>query len=204
MLPDYYGAWQTVYYHFRTLGDKETFSKIKRKLLENKRIKSGMRKTPSVAVIDSQSVRSGLSKSEKGIDGNKKIKGIKRHISVDSAGNPLEIIITRANIHDSKVSAALISKTKINNPNLSIIKADNGYRSNLNSLIKDFLSIEIQCVKSNFGTSEFIPIQGRWVVERTISWLDNYRRLARNYEQFLHTAQIMAEFACMMLLLKHI
>lgn len=141
MLPDYYGAWQTVYYYFRTLGDKDVFSKIKRKLLENKRIKSGKRKSPSVAVIDSQSVRSGLSKSEKGIDANKKIKGIKRHISVDSAGNPLEIIITRANIHDSKVSAALISKSKINYPNIEIVKADNGYKSNINSLIKDLLSI---------------------------------------------------------------
>ena len=204
MIPEYQGAWQNIYSHFRTLGDKEIFCKIKRKLLENKRIKSGKRKYPSVAVIDSQSVRSGLSKSEKGIDGNKKIKGIKRHISVDSDGNPLEIIITKANIHDSKASAALISKTKINFPNIEIIKADNGYKSNINSLIKDLLSIDIQCVKSNFGTSEFIPIQGRWVVERTISWLDNFRRLARNYEQFLHTAQIMAEFACMMFLLKHI
>ena len=155
--------------NFRTLGNKEIFCKIKRKLLENKRIKSGKRKYPSVAVIDSQSVRSGLSKSEKGIDGNKKIKGIKRHISVDSDGNPLEIIITKANIHDPKVSAALISKTKINFPNIEIIKTDNGYKSNINSLIKDLLSIDIQCVKSNFGTSEFIPIQGRWVVERTIS-----------------------------------
>ena len=116
----------------------------------------------------------------------------------------LEIIITKANIHDSKVSAALISKTKINHPNISIIRADNGYKSNINSLIKDLLSIEVQCVKSRFGTSEFIPIQGRRVVERTISWLDNFRRLARNNEQFLHTSQIMAEFACMMLLLKHI
>ncbi|MGM9844059.1 MAG: IS5 family transposase, partial [Muribaculaceae bacterium] len=166
LLPKYYGAWQTVYYYFRTLGDKDAFSKIKRKLLENKRIKSGKRKSPSVAVIDSQSVRSGLSKSEKGIDGNKKIKGIKRHISVDSAGNPLEIIITRANIHDSKVSAALISKSKINYPNIEIVKAENGYKSNINSLIKDLLSIEVQCVKSNFGTSEFIPIQGRCAVER--------------------------------------
>ena len=93
----------------------------------------------------------------------------------------LEIIITKANIHDSKVSAALISK-KINHPNISIIRADNGYKSNINSLIKDLLSIEVQCVKSKFGTSEFIPIQGRWVVERTISWLDNFRRLARNNE----------------------
>ncbi len=67
LLPEYYGAWQTVYYYFITLGDKDVFSKIKRKLLENKRIKSGKRKSPSVAVIDSQSVRSGLSKSEKAL-----------------------------------------------------------------------------------------------------------------------------------------
>lgn len=80
LLPEYYGAWQTIYYHFRTLGDKDVFSKIKRKQLEIKRIKDKRKKSPSIAVIDSQSVRSGLSKSEKGIDGNKKIKGIKRHV----------------------------------------------------------------------------------------------------------------------------
>ena len=80
LLPEYYGARQTIYYHFRTLGDKDVFSKIKRKLLEIKRIRDKRKKSPSIAVIDSQSVRSGLSKSEKGIDGNKKIKGIKRHV----------------------------------------------------------------------------------------------------------------------------
>ena len=68
LLPEYYGARQTIYYHFRTLGDKDVFSKIKRKLLEIKRIKDKRKKSPSIAVIDSQSVRSGLSKSEKGID----------------------------------------------------------------------------------------------------------------------------------------
>ena len=38
-------------------------------------------------------------------------------------------------------------------------------------------------------------------------WFKKYfkdNKLAGNYEQFLHTAQIMAEFACMILLLKHI
>ena len=34
LLPEYYGAWQTIYYHFRTLWDKEIFCKIKRKLLK--------------------------------------------------------------------------------------------------------------------------------------------------------------------------
>ena len=74
LLPEYYGAWQTIYYQFRTIGDKDAFSKIKLKLLEIKRIKNKRKISPSIAVIDSQSVRSGLSKSEKGIDGNKKIK----------------------------------------------------------------------------------------------------------------------------------
>ena len=67
LLPEYYGARQTIYYHFRTLGNKDVFSKIKRKLLEIKRIKNKRKKSPSIAVIDSQSVRSGLSKSEKAL-----------------------------------------------------------------------------------------------------------------------------------------
>ena len=57
LLPEYYGAWQTVYCYFRTVGERGFFSKLKRKLLENKRIRRGKRKSPSLAVIDSQSVR---------------------------------------------------------------------------------------------------------------------------------------------------
>ena len=73
LLPEYYGARQTIYYHFRTLGDKDVFSKIKRKLLEIKRIKDKRKKSPSIAVINSQSVRSGLSKSQKGCLALKKV-----------------------------------------------------------------------------------------------------------------------------------
>ena len=204
LLPEYYGEWQTIYYHFRTLGDKEIFCKIKRKLIENKRIKSGKRKYPSVAVIDKSKRTFRTVKIRERNWWKQENQGHKaayfRRFRRKSAWN---------HHHKGKYSrfksfCRTHFKTKINFPNIEIIKADNGYKSNINSLIKDLLSIDIQCVKSNFGTSEFIPIQGRWVVERTISWLDNFRRLARNYEQFLHTAQIMAEFACMMFLLKHI
>ena len=38
--PEYYGARQTIYYHFRTIGDKDVFSKIKQKLLEIKRLRT--------------------------------------------------------------------------------------------------------------------------------------------------------------------
>ena len=72
MIPEYCGAWQTIYYHFRTLGDKETFSKIKRKLLENKRIKSGSENlrllrslTVKACVQDCQNLKKALMETRK-------------------------------------------------------------------------------------------------------------------------------------------
>ena len=83
---------------------------------------------PTVAVIDSQSVCTGLAQSVKGIDGGKKIKGIKRHPAVDSNGFPLTIVISRANVHDSKGAIGLAIDTVCKYPTIRALKADNGYR----------------------------------------------------------------------------
>lgn len=157
---------------------------------------------PTVAVIDSESARHGLPHSVMGIDGAKKAKGVKRHIAVDSQGYPLEITTTPGNVHDSKAAPKLICglRTKINS--IRYIKADFGYRGGLTRVLPWIFNVEMQCVKSNFGTNEFRPIESRRVVERTFSWLSNYRRLNRNYEQYLHTAKGMAQVACAMFMLR--
>ncbi|MDE6534126.1 MAG: transposase [Muribaculaceae bacterium] len=54
-----------------------------------------------MGAIDSESSRSALPRSQKGIDGNKKIKGVKRNIITDKDGDILEASTTPANIHDS-------------------------------------------------------------------------------------------------------
>ena len=41
---------------------------------------------PSVGIIDSQSAKWGSNVSLNGVDGNKKVKGIKRHVIVDKNG----------------------------------------------------------------------------------------------------------------------
>ena len=61
--------------------------------------------------IDSQSVRTGLPQSIKGIDGGKKIKGIKRDPAVDSTGIPLTIVTSRTNVHDRKGAMELVIDT---------------------------------------------------------------------------------------------
>ena len=138
------------------------------------------------------------------LERRKRIKGIKRHIAVDSDGLPLAVAVTTANGHDSKGAYLLIANLSAQYRYIKSMKADNGYKGKLTEIAKEILSIEMQCVKSNYGTSEFIPLEGRWVVERTISWLDNFRRLCRNYEQLLSTAASMVRMAFLMILIEHI
>lgn len=206
LVPSRYGRWKSVYHFFRGISERRWFANLLKKLLSDRRqrLKGKQCRNPRVAIIDSQSSRCGLPQSQKGVDGNKRIKGIKRHIAVDSCGHPLSVAVTTANVHDSKGAYLLIGQLSANFKSIVTIKADNGYKGSLTQVVKDMLSIDMQCVKSNYGTSEFIPLEGRWVVERTIAWLDNFRRLCRNYEQLLSTAASMTKMAFFVILLKHI
>ena len=142
-------------------------------------------------------MQSKLPNSIKGVDGGKKNKGIKRHLAVDSNGFPLTIVTSRANVHDSKGAIALAIESVCKYPTIRLLKADNGYRGSLVKNLKDSLHVELTCVKSNFGTSEFKPIDGRWVVERIFAWLESY-------EQFPYTAKGVALAACAMFMLRFV
>jgi hypothetical protein len=53
-------------------------------------------------VIDSRSCRSAPSCFDRGIDGGKKIRGVKIYVAVDKYGTPLAIDVSPANRHDTK------------------------------------------------------------------------------------------------------
>src|SRR3954463_13871119 len=57
---------------------------------------------PSVVVIDSRSCRSAPSCFERGVDGGKKVRGVKIQLAVEKDGIPLAIDVAPANRHDSK------------------------------------------------------------------------------------------------------
>lgn len=201
-LPAYYGPYTSGYYYFRAHGECGMLNKILRKAYQWVRKRKQCRQAPTVAVIDSQSVRSALPQSEKGIDGNKRIKGIKRQIAVDSQGLPLAVHVTTANIHDSKGAIPLMVTLYQQYPAVTLVKADNGYKGKLQKTVLQYLGAHLECIKSNHGTSDFISLKGRWVVERTISWLENYRRLCRNYEKLLKTAKYMCLLSLIAIFMK--
>lgn len=72
MLPTEYPKWQTVYYYFRRWDAMNSFSELEEGLVEKVRLRRGEPVHPSIGAIDSESPRSALPRSPKGIDGNKK------------------------------------------------------------------------------------------------------------------------------------
>ncbi|NAW50072.1 transposase, partial [Elizabethkingia argentiflava] len=78
--------------------------------------------------MDSQSVRWGNNRGLHGVDGNKKIKGIKRHVVVDKNGFLIAVMLCVANIHDSKAGLLLMSMLNEGLMKFKCILADAGYR----------------------------------------------------------------------------
>lgn len=202
-LPKGYAPSTTVYYHYRSWSASGYLENALRSLVILKRMECGQPAFPTMSVIDSQSVRTGLPHAVSGVDGGKRVKGIKRHLAVDKNGYPLGVDITTANVHDSKGTERMMSYVLSDYKDIRLIKADLGYRGAFKDMPFEEFGIQLECVKSNFGTSDFVPVAGRWVVERTFSWMQTYRRMMRNYEQHLHTARYMAVLALVFFMLRY-
>ncbi len=74
--------------------------------------------------INWQSVASG---GPRGYDGGKKIKGRKRHLIVDSEGQPLAVQIQAANVQDRDGAPELLEEVCRLCPSLLALFADSGY-----------------------------------------------------------------------------
>src|SRR5215213_3416246 len=66
------------------------------------RLACGDAPEPSAVVIDNRSYRSAPSGFARGIDGGKKIRGVKLHVAVDKYSIPLAIDVLPSNVHDTK------------------------------------------------------------------------------------------------------
>lgn len=205
MLPANFAKWQLVYYYYKKWSVLECFDLLLGKLREKVRLKMEQKPQASLGIMDSQSVRWGNNRSLNGYDGNKKVKGIKRHVVVDKNGFLLAVMVTVANIHDSKAVLLLMRTLRELLCNLKVIIADGGYRGEIAVQVKERFGYILQVVmRSDDKKTRFKPIHKRWVVERTFSWFDNDRRLCRNYELLLETSEEMVKLSAIKLLLNKI
>lgn len=109
------------------------------------------------------------------------MKGRKRHIVVDVLGLVLSCFANAANVADVKAAPAVLVPALENNARLVKILADQSYRGALSVLLPQAFGATLELTEK-LGQG-FVVEPWRWVVERTFAWLENGRRLCRDYEE---------------------
>ena len=110
---------------------------------------------PSAVVIDSRSCRSAPSCFGRGIDGGKKIRGIKISVAVDKYGSPLAIDVSPANRHDMKAIVPILRALADGGFRGPAIR-DLGYRGERLAKAGETLGITVEAIARG-RDGQFVP-----------------------------------------------
>lgn len=205
MLPKEFPAWQTVYYHFRHWMASGLIERLTDTLRRAACVEAGREPSPSAAIVDSQSVKTGrVGGPERGFDGGKQIKGRKRHIATDTMGFLLAVLVHSAAVNDSQRMPHLLKRMVGKVPRMKVIFADQGYRGTPGGLIWRCFGWMLRLVRRAKDQQGFAVQEKRWIVERTFSWLGGSRRLSKDYEYLPRVSEAMVRISALRLMIRRL
>lgn len=191
LLPRDFPKWKSVYTVFRRWRIAGVWQKVHDALRSKLRKAAGKKPTPSVAIIDSQSIRTAEGGDHRGYDAGKKITGRKRHIAVDTLGLILAVVVHAAHWQDYE-GAHLVAQALRDYPRLKVIFGDSAYgRGGFPQWVAATFGWIVQTVLRPVQAVGFVVLPKRWIVERTFAWLARYRRHSRDYEHRTDTSETM-------------
>jgi putative transposase len=129
------------------------------------------------------------------------VKGRKRHIAVDTSGLLLGVLVHAADIQDADSAGDLLKRIKPLYCWLETIFADSIYNRVAVLIACFLLGLTLVVVRRIAGTTGFVVVPRRWVVERTLGWLGRWRRLSKDYEELPEVSETMVTLAMIRLML---
>jgi transposase len=118
----------------------------------------------------------------------------------------LHAIVHSADIQDRDGGVMVMSTMFGLHPFLKKLFADGGYQGPQlrDGVARASSSIDVEIVKRSDSAKGFAVLPRRWVVERTIAWLNRCRRLAKDWECFNRKALAFLRLASIRLMLRRL
>lgn len=204
MLPKDLPPWKNVYAHFRRWTTKGLFERMHDRLRAMWRERENRDASPTGAIIDSQSVKTSPQGGPKGFDAGKKVKGRKRHLVVDTVGLLLAVLVHPADVQDRAGAAPVVARALTKYPSIKKLYTDAGYSGQCADDLRARHGLDVEVIRrpravgawteaqlALFTTPSrpFVILPKRWVVERTNSWVERPRRMAKDQDRRLDVAE---------------